>query len=389
MIMIRGCAGSWKSFVVYALAVAAVLLAPAGARAQADPNGSVVAAIGGKGQDVELRRNLAEQVVAAREQASGRSFDALYRADLLDRLGQMSLDTLQAALRDQVIPLAPGDTSSDLIYTPVTPCRAFDTRFGGGGLMSAGSTRSLRVTGDSLNQGGVASCGVPFGPGAATAVAINLTAVGYGAPGDLRATPFGTAMPLASILNYAPGMGGAVANGIALKLCDPSVATCTSDLTLQADATAVHVVGDVVGYFRSFAPTAFKIAWSGAWMTLNEAGGYITVTQGVFNPKVTGTVLAHARGYCSFVPTGTPTTVQLAIGTSAPDAFGSIEDGFGLLTPPPTVLGGGTAITVSYSAERVLTLERGVNTGVYLFGKKTAGEAAVQCRGTLSVEALF
>jgi hypothetical protein len=77
-------------------------------------------------------------------------------------------------------------------------------------------------------------------------------AVDATAAGDLRVTPFGTAMPLASILNYAGGVSGLnLANGLVVTLCDPATTTCTLDITLQADASAIHVVADVQGYFRA------------------------------------------------------------------------------------------------------------------------------------------
>src|SRR5206468_3033235 len=101
-------------------------------------------------------------------------------------------------------------------------------------------------------QGGSATtCGIPFGP--ATAVVINFVAVSPAGPGDLRATPFATPMPLAAVINFSNGDPNlAVANGPAVKICNPATTSCTSDITLQADNSAVQVVADVQGYFRNF-----------------------------------------------------------------------------------------------------------------------------------------
>jgi Chaperone of endosialidase len=140
-----------------------------------------------------------------------------------------------------------GDSQADLVYTPVTPCRIIDTRLAGGKI-AAGTTRSFKVTGDTTAQGG-ANCGIPFG--SATSAMINFVAVGATAPGDLRVTPSGATMPTASILNWAGGVSGLnLANGLAVALCNPAQTTCTSDITLQADASAIHVVADVQGYYR-------------------------------------------------------------------------------------------------------------------------------------------
>ena len=58
-------------------------------------------------------------------------------------------------------------------------------------------------------------------------------------------------MPTASILNYAAVTGLNIANGPTVAICDPAVATCTSDFTIQADGGATQVVADVQGYFRN------------------------------------------------------------------------------------------------------------------------------------------
>jgi outer membrane lipoprotein-sorting protein len=147
-------------------------------------------------------------------------------------------------------PLNLGDSQADLVYTPVAPCRIIDTRLAGGPI-TGGTTRSFRVTGTNLSaQGGSATgCGIPSGP--ATAAVINFVAVNPGGPGDLRITPFGTPMPTASILNYAAVSGLNIANGPAVTICDPAVAACPSDFTIQADGGATQVVADVQGYFRN------------------------------------------------------------------------------------------------------------------------------------------
>ena len=146
-------------------------------------------------------------------------------------------------------PLNLGDSQADLLYTPVTPCRIMDTRLAGGPI-AGGTTRDLQVTGADLSsQGGsAAGCGIPAG--AATAAVINFVAVNPAGPGDLRITPFGTPMPTASILNYAAVTGLNIANGPTVAICNPAVATCTSDFTIQADGGATQVVADVQGYFR-------------------------------------------------------------------------------------------------------------------------------------------
>ena len=143
-----------------------------------------------------------------------------------------------------------GDTGADLIYTPVAPCRIIDTREpGAGGPIAGGGTRSFWVVGTTGfgSQGGhTGGCGIPED---ATSVMINFVAVGATAVSHMRAWPYGGTMPLASIINFGPGLN--IANGLIQPICNPAEATCLFDLSIYA-ASPVQVVADVTGYFRRF-----------------------------------------------------------------------------------------------------------------------------------------
>jgi hypothetical protein len=144
-----------------------------------------------------------------------------------------------------------GDTAADLAFTPVAPCRIVDTRTATGGVLVAGVQRSFlaRNGGGFATQGGSATdCGIAT---TATAVEMNLVAVGAAGPGDLRAFAFGGTLPTASVLNYANVGGLNIANGIAQPVCNPATATCTNDFTILADVSNTHLVIDVVGYYKA------------------------------------------------------------------------------------------------------------------------------------------
>jgi hypothetical protein len=185
------------------------------------------------------KARVAGEIIAREQAASGRPFDAAFVDQMRSNLANLSLEQLaevqQRASGLLPIPNIPGATQSDLVYTPVTPCRIIDTRLGGGPI-AAGSTRDFIVSG---------ICGVPFGP--ATAAVINLVAVGPAGAGDLRIAPFGTAIPGASIINYTSGLN--LANGPAVKICNPNTTTCSFDITIQADVSSTDLVADVLGYF--------------------------------------------------------------------------------------------------------------------------------------------
>jgi hypothetical protein len=202
--------------------------------------------------DRARRMEVAESILRQREEASGRPFDARHRATMRADLAARPTEELVALESGAVIPNAFGDPAADLVYTPVTPCRVFDTRFAVAGILAANTQRNFLVAGavGFANQGGnAAGCAIPFGP--ATSVVINFAAVNPAGAGNLRAWAVANpqpAAPTAAVMNYSPTLA-ALANGIAVPICNTAGGACASDLRLQADVSAVHIVGDVVGYF--------------------------------------------------------------------------------------------------------------------------------------------
>lgn len=97
----------------------------------------------------------------------------------------------------RVRPLITGRPGPDGLYNPLVPARLLDTRNGTGavaGPLPGGSTLTLQVTG----RGGVPLTGV-------SAVVLNVTVTSPTATGYLRVFPAGTAVPLASNLNFVAG----------------------------------------------------------------------------------------------------------------------------------------------------------------------------------------
>ncbi|HEX6738646.1 MAG TPA: hypothetical protein VF310_10255 [Vicinamibacteria bacterium] len=216
------------------------------------------------GEHAEAVRR-AQALVQRVEEASQREFAPAWRALLVSRLAILPEEQLSAREGRGPAPLALGDSSAQLVYTPVTPCRIADTRVAGG-MLAPGVARDLRVTGTGslAGQGGSSSgCNVPFGP--ATAAVINFVAVNPSGGGNLRAWAYATPPPdppAASILNYTtvPGAVLNLANGIVVPLCDSDVTTCPNlDLRVRADAAATHLVADVVGYFERFPKSQVRV----------------------------------------------------------------------------------------------------------------------------------
>ncbi|MFM7062164.1 MAG: hypothetical protein ACKO04_01540, partial [Actinomycetes bacterium] len=133
-------------------------------------------------------------------------------------------------------PAAAAPVAGGLGFTALAaPCRAVDTRSGGGAL-GPDVTRSFQVggTGSLAAQGGnPAGCGVPDGAGA---VEIAVTAVGPAGNGFLRAFAAGDPVPNATFVNYTSGVGITNTGTV------PLAAAGTQDLSVKNFVGTTQVV---------------------------------------------------------------------------------------------------------------------------------------------------
>ena len=111
----------------------------------------------------------------------------------------------------------------------ITPCRVIDTRYRPPALAS-GQTRVVQVTG---------TCGIPAG---ATAVAVNVTAVGPTTTGWLSLYPTGVPWPRTATLNYRA----------AKTRANSSIVTLSKDgqTTVLNNGATLNFVIDATGYFQ-------------------------------------------------------------------------------------------------------------------------------------------
>jgi hypothetical protein len=203
---------------------------------------------------------------------------AFMRADT-DKLLQLTQAKTWDAVVGTMLGLPPdavlGSYTGDLVFTPITPCRVMDSRFGTGlyaGPFTSLNTIPLYVT-DPLNanghvQGGAASCGIPFAAG--TAVALNITVVPLAGSGDLKIYPFAAPPPNASIINFYAGLNLANATSAAIAL-----ANATDDLSITVEyATSVHIIVDVMGYYAASPTTALSTVRVNSAATVVANGGF-------------------------------------------------------------------------------------------------------------------
>ena len=135
------------------------------------------------------------------------------------------------------------ESSTDLSYAPVTPCRIVDTRLAVGAI-PPGGIRSYYVRRDVAPQGGnPAGCPSP-GDKEPFSVHINVTAVPVSGSGNIVAYPYGFVAPNASMVNYKTGAQN-IANGGTIKTCF----SCGKDINIQSNYGTTHVVIDVLGYY--------------------------------------------------------------------------------------------------------------------------------------------
>ncbi len=136
-----------------------------------------------------------------------------------------------------------GDANQDLVYTPVSPCRLFDTRVsqGGQGTPTLEKTRSYGAIEPVTDQGGPGKC--TAGSGAAVAL-IQIGTLTPSGSGILQGGPQGAASFPNALVLYQPG--DQYGTAVAMPL---NPANGQFDLVEQF-ATA-DLYGDLLGYFRA------------------------------------------------------------------------------------------------------------------------------------------
>jgi hypothetical protein len=183
-----------------------------------------------------------------------------------------------------------GDVTRDLVYTPVTPCRFFDSRNAAGGKIIGGTTRDYFTFAASFqSQGGVASnCNIDAG---AVALAINVVMVNQDNAGYATVFAAGTPIPPASHINFPEPSVQPEANFGIFPICT-SGCPGGKGISIFTSATS-NVLADVVGYFARPQATALDcIVTEGAPVDV-PANGYA----GVPRPQCP---TSYTRIYSSF-----------------------------------------------------------------------------------------
>jgi hypothetical protein len=237
-----------------------------------------------------------------------------------------------------------GDTSDDLVYTPVNPCRLFDSRpaQGGLGVMTPNVRRTYGATFPVASQGGPGSCNAPAGAGVAFIQIGTLTPAGNG---YLQGGPQGIGTFPNALLLYQSG--DQYGTAVAMPL---NVANGQFDLQVQFAATDVY--GDLLGYFQR--PKNYGGAHIISGLYATDSGGFGNTASGSYG-TVAGGYSNTSSGYESAVGGGANNT---ASGEASVVAGGSNNVGSG----PHSAVGGGN-FNIAANTSTVAGGELNVATG--------------------------
>jgi hypothetical protein len=210
-----------------------------------------------------------------------------------------SLSSITTIKSPRLHAMALGDTSDDLVYTPVSPCRLFDTRpaQGGIGVMTPNVRRTYGATTPVANQGG------PGGCNAATGAAVALIQIGTLTPsgnGYLQGGAQGVASFPNALILYQPG--DQYGTAVAMPL---NIANGQFDVQVQFAATDLY--GDLLGYFQRPKNYGGTHVISGLYAT--DSGGYNNTVSGDYS-TVGGGTSNTANGLISTVAGGSSNTAS-------------------------------------------------------------------------------
>ena len=189
----------------------------------------------------------AEQASVLRGTLAGLRADRLLAISISPGLGSLlgvlrGVDRIEADKGSLAAIKALGDAAADLAYTPVTPCRLFDTRVSQGGLgtPTVGVRRTYGAITPVASQGGTGGCAAVSGAAVALIQIGTLTPSGHGL---LQGGPQGAASFPNALILYQPGDQYGTAVAMPLNLANGEF-----DL-LEQFATA-DLYGDLLGYFK-------------------------------------------------------------------------------------------------------------------------------------------
>src|SRR5437764_2955899 len=237
--------------------------------------------------------------------------------------------TATGAIKPSLLPTkALGDTTSDVVYTPVTPCRLVETRgtfaavYQGGGAFGSNEIRNYTI------QGGNGVCLTQL-PAGLNPAGIQVQVFGIpttAASGDIEILPQGSSFGSTATMVY---IGSIAFNTVSTNA---KINLANNQIGVQVRGGGAHVAIDVVGYFKSAGDaTALNIDVNGQRVMRYEYNASGPAVIGGFG---TNGVFAGVRGP-TIAGGGGPGALGAFLGLfECKDAYGcqnSITDDFGTI----------------------------------------------------------
>jgi len=147
------------------------------------------------------------------------------------------------AIGSGTLALVAADSGSPSSFVPISPCRLIDTR----STSTVGPRSTPIAAGESLNVQVTGSNGSCVIPSTATAIVINVTAVGPTAASYITLYPADVALPNASNLNFTAGQNP-TPNLVTVSL------SAGGAIKIFNESGAVNVLGDIAGYYQADTP---------------------------------------------------------------------------------------------------------------------------------------
>lgn len=234
-----------------------------------------------------------------------------------------------------------GSQTSDLVFTPVTPCRILDTRYiASGAPLNAGASFGYKAWGSNFTSQGGASTNCNILESAdTTALVLNFTVVTPDTAGYITAYPIsnGPNKPNAATVNFTAG--AVVGNNATLKVDRP--ASSTLDFVVYTTST-LHLVADVVGYYAKPKATAIECTrvfsaatdllpgtTSNTIFSPQCSAGYTMMSPMCF--RATGSTTGNANVYGFSITSSThatnPSAVYCGMNNSHPTETSSVQAG--------------------------------------------------------------
>lgn len=235
---------------------------------------------------------------------------ALLRVSLANNLLELETSVNRERQANPTSSRALGD-ATELVFTPINPCRFVDTRYATAGALLAGTTRAF-YNFNASGQGAPSACnfstpGIVSGsPGA---LALTVGVVYPGTSGWVTLSPYNQSTNT-SVVNFAAGQ--TIANSTVVKTAGLAG---QPDIQVTSPVATVHLTLDLLGFYLPNTPTALDCingptTYASAQTILNNGGvgvgvaacpvGYTQVAVSCYSSPYALTMNSVTQSACYF-----------------------------------------------------------------------------------------